>query len=101
MSESTALAPIGAQAISFRSIDEVSSFTAAIANSAFVPSAFKGKAGDVMAAIMYGLERGLSPMTSLQNIAVINGKPSVYGDLLLGMCLSSPDCEYIKETDTE
>ena len=101
MSESTALAPIGAQAISFRSIDEVNSFAKAIANSAFVPTAFRNKPGDVMAAIMYGLERGLSPMTSLQNIAVINGKPSVYGDLLLGMCLSDPSCEYIKETDTE
>jgi hypothetical protein len=101
MNESTSLAPVGAQAIAFRSIDEVSSFAKTIAMSQFVPSAFRGKPGDVVAAIMYGLERGLSPMTSLQNIAVINGKPSVYGDLLLGMCLADPSTEYIKEADTE
>ena len=98
---STDLAPVGAQAVSFRSIDEVMSFAKMIAQSAFVPVAFRGKPGDVMAAIMYGMERGLSPMTSLQNIAVINGKPSVYGDLLHGMCLSDPSTEYIKEADTE
>jgi hypothetical protein len=54
-----------------------------------------------MAAIVYGLELGLTPMSALQNLAVINGKVSMYGDLLLGMCMASPDTEYIREASTE
>lgn len=34
------------------------------------------------AAIMHGMELGLSPMQSLSGIAVINGKTTIYGDLL-------------------
>ena len=34
------------------------------------------------AAIMHGLELGLSPMQALSGIAVINGKTTIYGDLL-------------------
>lgn len=34
----------------------------------------------VAVAIQMGLELGMTPMSSLQNIAVINGKPGVFGD---------------------
>ncbi len=34
------------------------------------------------AAIMHGMELGLSPMQALSGIAVINGKTTIYGDLL-------------------
>jgi hypothetical protein len=33
----------------------------------------------VMIAIQMGLEIGLSPMMALQNIAIVNGRPSIYG----------------------
>jgi hypothetical protein len=85
----------------FRSTDEVCRFAELIAQSAFVPKDFRGKPGDIMAAIMYGMELGISPMAALQNIAVINGKPSVYGDLLLALCLGHPSTEYIKEATFE
>jgi hypothetical protein len=100
MSE-TSLATVGQQTITFRNIDEITSFAEMIAMSVFVPKDFRGKPGDVVAAIMYGLELGLTPMSALQNIAVINGKASVYGDLLLGMCLGHPSTEYIKEASVE
>jgi hypothetical protein len=37
---------------------------------------------------MYGQEIGLPPMTSLQMVAVINGRPGVYGDALPGLAMS-------------
>jgi hypothetical protein len=36
-------------------------------------------------------------MASLQNISVINGKPSVYGDAMLAVCMASPVCESVHE----
>jgi hypothetical protein len=37
-----------------------------------------------------GAEVGMTPMAAIQNIAVINGKPGLYGDGLLGVCQASP-----------
>jgi hypothetical protein len=52
----------------------------------------------VATAIQMGLEVGLSPSQSMRYIAVINGKPSVYGDALLGIVRGSGQLDYIKET---
>jgi len=51
-----------------------------IANTPFVPSAFRGKPEAVFAAILYGDELGLGPMQSLNSIHVIEGKPSMAPD---------------------
>lgn len=40
-------------------------------------------------AIMHGLEIGLPPMAALQRIAVINGRPCVWGDAVPGIALST------------
>jgi hypothetical protein len=65
--------------------------------SGFCPSAFLGKPEQILCAIQYGIEIGLSPMQALQSIAVINGKPSIYGDGLMALCQSFSECEDIKE----
>ena len=72
-----------------------------IANSNFCPQAFKGKPGDVLCAIQYGMEIGLSPMQALQTICVIQGKPSIYGDGLMALCRSFSECEDIQESFDE
>lgn len=40
-------------------------------------------------AIMHGMEIGLPPMMALQRIAVINGRPAVWGDAVPGIALST------------
>ena len=47
--------------------------------------------------MQFGAELGMKPMQSLQGIAVINGKPSLYGDALMGLVLDSGKCEFIRE----
>ena len=74
-------------------------FSKMVANSAFVPKEFRGKPAEILAAIQFGFELGVGPMQAMQNIAVINGKPSVYGDLALALVQASGLMEYIKETD--
>lgn len=56
-----------------------------MAGSQLVPKDYRGKSGDTLIAMLMGLELGLNPIQSLQNIAVINGKPSIYGDALLAL----------------
>lgn len=52
----------------------------------------------VAIAIQLGLELGLSPMMALQNIAVINGRPGIYGDAALAIVRASGLLEWIKES---
>jgi hypothetical protein len=51
----------------------------------------------VMVAILHGLEVGLTPMNALQSIAVINGRPTIWGDGALGLIRASGLLEYMKE----
>jgi hypothetical protein len=56
-----------------------------ISNSQLAPANYKGRPEDTLVAMMMGHEVGLNPMQSIQNIAVINGKPSIYGDAMLAL----------------
>jgi hypothetical protein len=51
----------------------------------------------VFVAMQMGAEIGLSPMASVQNIAVINGRPGIYGDAALAIVRSSGLLEEFKE----
>ena len=51
----------------------------------------------VFVAMQIGAEIGLSPMASVQNIAVINGKPSIYGDAALAVVRASGQLEVFEE----
>lgn len=68
-----------------------------VAQSGFAPEDYRGKPQDCLMAMMAGNEVGLGPMASLQNIAVINGRPSIWGDAALALVKSSADFEWIKE----
>lgn len=64
-------------------LDDVFRVSAALANSGnMIPDHFQGQPDMVMAAIMRGMEVGLAPMQALANIAVINGRASLWGDAL-------------------
>jgi hypothetical protein len=56
-----------------------------LSTSSLVPKQYLNKPGDIVAAIQFGAEVGLAPMQALQGIAVINGRPSLWGDALMGL----------------
>ena len=78
--------------------DEAMRLSEMLAKSQMVPTGYRGKPEDVFVAIAWGREIGLAPLQSLQNIAVISGKPSVYGDAALALVQASPVCDDIEET---
>lgn len=57
--------------------------------------------GDNIATIVIklqkGFEVGLLPTQSVNDIAVINGRPVIWGDAALGLCKIKPDYEYCNE----
>lgn len=79
------------------SFDEAMKLAEIIAKSSLCPKAYKDRPGDVLIAVQMGAEVGLSPMQAVQNIAVINGQPSIWGDAALALVKASPSFEYIDE----
>jgi hypothetical protein len=83
--------------LALQSFDDAFRFSKMVAGSEFAPKDFKNKPESCMLAIQHGSEVGLSPMQSLQSIAVINGRPTIWGDAALALVQSSPVCEYVRE----
>ena len=94
---STELSTQRAGGLALATMGEAMQFASMVAKSDFAPKDFKGKPESCLLAIQHGSEVGLSPMQSLQSIAVINGRPTIWGDAALALVQSSPACEYIKE----
>lgn len=80
-----------------RTFDEALRFAELAANSTLVPASYKGKPADVLLAVQLGAELGLSPMQAIQNVSVINGRPSLWGDAMLAVVRASPTCEDVVE----
>ena len=84
----------GERGLVLHDLDSMQRFATMVLASDLAPSQYrKGsqaqQVANVCVALHNGLELGLSPMQSLQGVAVINGKPTVYGDALLGLCYAS------------
>lgn len=76
---------------------EAERYAKMLAESDFAPKDYKGKPGNVLIAMQMGHELGLKPMQAIQNIAVINGRPMVWGDAALALVRGNPECGYVKE----
>ena len=77
---------------------ELVEFAEIAARSQFVPKDYRNHPEDILLAVQLGSEVGLRPMQALQNIAVINGRPAVWGDALPGLCKASPVYQDLIET---
>jgi hypothetical protein len=97
MEISMQLANTNRQGFAPATLTEAVQFSEMLASSSMVPRAYQGKPQDVLVCVQWGYEMGLAPMQALQNIAVINGKPSVYGDAAMALVQASPVCEDVEE----
>ena len=84
----------GDRGLVLHDLDSMQRFAQMVLASDLAPSQYKRgsqaqQIANVCVALQYGLELGLSPMQSLQGVAVINGRPTVFGDSLLGLCYAS------------
>jgi hypothetical protein len=79
------------------SIAEIRALCESFAKTDFVPKAFRGKPDAIMVVGAMGARLGVDVFAAMAGIADINGKPSIYGDLMLAVVLNHPQCEDVLE----
>lgn len=80
----TALVPT-----SFAQVQEMGGY---FAKSMLLPPALRGKEADVAMTIATGLELGISPMSALRSIYVVEGRPFMSADLMQALVIRSGLC---------
>lgn len=80
-----------------KSLEQAMEYSKLIASSDLAPKDYRGKPGNVLIAMQFGSEIGLLPLQAIQNIAVINGRPAIWGDAMLALVQNHPICESIYE----
>lgn len=82
-----------------KTLDEALRFAEMLSKSDLVPKDYQNKPGNCLIAIQWGMEIGLQPLQAMQNIACINGRPSLWGDSMLALCRAHPSFEWIDEKE--
>lgn len=85
-------AAVGNNGVIINSIESMWWIACRIVESGLAPKDCKG-AADAFIRMQMGMEVGLHPMQAVQNIANINGRPSIWGPSIKALCLNSPVCE--------
>jgi hypothetical protein len=86
----------GERGLQLRTIDDYWRMANYVAESGLAPKGID-KPAAILVAMQHGAELGMSPLASLQNIAVINGRPGLYGDAQLAIVRAHPDHERVTE----
>lgn len=97
VSQEPSVGLVTTRGIQLSTYEEMKSFARDVANSGLAPRDFKTPEA-ILVALQHGMELGLSPAQALQSIAVINGRPVVWGDAACALVKAHPECEDILET---
>lgn len=89
-------AAFGSRGIIISQYDELVRFAETVSNSGLAPKGME-KPQAVFVAVQMGLEVGLTPMAALQNVAVVNGRPTLWGDAQLAVCRGTGELETFEE----
>jgi hypothetical protein len=90
---------VGSRGVRLDSLEDAFRFSEAVIKSGMAPKGYTSPM-QVLVAIQRGAEVGLPPMQALDSIAVINGRPTIYGDALPALVHSSGLMEWIREDVT-
>jgi hypothetical protein len=88
--------PIGNRGIAPSSMDDLYRFATAVSKSGLAPKGIETPEA-IFVALEMGLEVGLPMMAALQNIAVINGRPAIWGDAQLAVVRSTGELALFEE----
>lgn len=86
-------------------VDDAYRLAKAFAMAKMLPKSYGDGSPEEMAAkaftaMQLGAEVGMSPMQSIQSIAIVNGMPTIWGDAQKAIVMNRPDCIDIIETTT-
>lgn len=74
------------QAIVPQNIEEVFRFAQMVVQARLAPDSYDNDPHKICIGILTGAELGIPPMQSLKNIAIINKRPAIWGDLAVALC---------------
>lgn len=86
----------GTRGIVISQYDDLVRFAETVSKSGLAPKGMES-AQSIFVAVQMGLEVGLSPMAALQNIAVVNGRPTIWGDAQLAVCRGTGEMDAFEE----
>jgi len=69
-----------------------------IGSSGLCPKDFANEPQKILVAAAMGAKLGLDVFASMAGIAVINGRPSIWGDVMRSLILAHPHCTDLQET---
>lgn len=104
--KTTALVPVAPQQQATASwepenLDAGIQFAQLICKGQLLPRALQGKPADVLLVLMTGRELGLSPMQSIRNIHVIDGKTLCSADIMTALCKRRRDvCQFFRVVES-
>lgn len=87
---------VGEHGLAINTLDELWRLAQYVCESGLAPKGMD-KPATILIAMQHGMEIGLRPMQSVQSIAVINGRPTIWGDAALALIESSPLCKQVTE----
>ena len=80
-----------------RTIEELKYMAGLVIKCGLAPDSYKGDAAKICIGIMKGLEVGMAPLAALSSIAIINNRPTIWGDGAVALAQSQID----RMTETE
>ena len=66
-----------------------------LADSGLVPKQMQGRPADVLLALLTGRALGLPAVLALSRIHIVEGRPVLAADAMLGLAMAHPACEYV------
>lgn len=81
--------PLFSKSLIPKNVKEAMELSTILSKSNLVPKEMIGRPEACFVAIGFGMEIGLPPMQAIQNIMVVNGRPSVWGDAALALIQGS------------
>lgn len=88
------------QAIVPKNIDETFRMAQAVCAAGLAPDSYDRNPEKVMVGLLKSMEVGFPPLTGLASIAVINGRPCIWGDGAVGLCAAKVASTKVEETGT-
>lgn len=87
---------VGERGIALNDFDGMWRFAEAAHQSGLAPKQLTSQPA-IFIALQLGAEIGLPPMASLQSIAVVNGRPTIWGDAMMAVCRATGELEEFVE----
>lgn len=70
-------------------MDEAYRYAVGVVHGGLAPNSYDNDPSKVMLGVLAALEAGLPPMFGLRNIAIINGRPTIWGDAAMALLQSA------------